>query len=98
MNFLQQCPQDNAHYFPDKHEANLTHADFDPSNMLVKKINGHYQISAIFDWEFAFSGTYLFDVGLFFRYSYRLPEIYERRAKMITLLTPKLIKCNNKYP
>ena len=71
--------QDNAHYFPEQYAANLTHADFDPSNILVKKINSCYEVSAILDWEFAFSGTYLFDIGLFLRYSHRLPETYEQK-------------------
>lgn len=32
---------------------------------------------AILDWEFAFSGSYLLDMGTFLRYSHRLPAIYE---------------------
>ena len=76
---LNRFVETNQSYLPNTKNANLAHADFDPSNMLVKKINGHYQISAILDWEFAFSGTYLFDIGLFLRYSHRLPMIYEEK-------------------
>ena len=78
-NQLFSFTQEHACYFPEQNTANLTHADFDPSNMLVKKISNRYEVSAILDWEFAFAGTYFFDVGLFLRYSHRLPEAYERR-------------------
>ena len=78
-NQLFSFTQEHACYFPDQKTANLTHADFDSSNILVKKINNQYQVSAILDWEFAFSGNYLFDVGLFLRYRHRLPETYEQK-------------------
>lgn len=62
---------------PKSNEANLTHADFDPANMLVTKIEGKWQISAILDWEFAFAGSYLMDIGLMLRYAHKLPKTYE---------------------
>lgn len=64
-------------YLPDAQDANLTHGDFDPANMLVKQINGIWRITAILDWEFAFSGPYLLDMGLFLRYAHRLPLEYQ---------------------
>lgn len=67
----------NQSYLPSEQEVNLTHADFDPANMLVKKVDGHYQLAALLDWEFAFAGTYLLDMGMFLRYSHRLPKAYE---------------------
>jgi len=67
----------NQSFLPGKTDANLTHADFDPANMLVKKIKGHYQVSGILDWEYAFSSSYLLDIGMFLRYSHKLPRIYE---------------------
>lgn len=60
-------------------EANLTHADYDPANMIVKKINGQWKIAAILDWEFAFAGTYLLDIGMMLRYCHRLPAYYEEK-------------------
>ncbi len=71
--FLEQ----NQNYLPNKSNANLTHADYDPANMLVKKIKNRFEVVALLDWEFAFSGSYLLDIGMFLRYSYKLPEIYE---------------------
>ncbi len=62
---------------PKENEANLTHADYDPANMLVKKIDNRWKIVAILDWEFAFSGTYLMDMGMMLRYSHKLPTCYE---------------------
>nr|WP_165475096.1 phosphotransferase [Legionella yabuuchiae] len=74
---LRAFLDENQHFLPSKSEANLTHADYDPANMLVKKIDARYQVVAILDWEFAFSGTYLMDIGMFLRYSHKLPEVYE---------------------
>jgi Ser/Thr protein kinase RdoA (MazF antagonist) len=66
-----------VHHLPHKDDANLTHADYDPANMLVRQIAGEWQISAILDWEFALASTYLLDIGLFLRYSHLLPACYE---------------------
>lgn len=58
--------------------AHLTHADYDPTNMLVKKNNNKYEIVALLDWEFALSDSYLLDMGMFLRYRHRLPSCYEQ--------------------
>ena len=63
--------------FPDGHEKNLVHADFDPANILVQKINGQFEISGILDWEFSFAGSTLFDVANMLRYAHRMPQCYE---------------------
>jgi aminoglycoside phosphotransferase (APT) family kinase protein len=41
----------------------LTHSDFGPSNILVAHRQNRWQVAAILDWEFAFSGTPFFDFG-----------------------------------
>jgi len=66
-----------ATLLPNEAEANLTHADYDPANMLVKKIHDKWKIVAILDWEFAYAGTYLLDIGMMLRYSHKLPDCYE---------------------
>lgn len=76
---LSQLIAANENLLPNKDDANLTHADFDPANMLVQKTNGTYRVSGILDWEFAFAGWYLLDIGLFLRYSHKLPTIYEKK-------------------
>lgn len=62
---------------PNKDEANLTHADYDPANMIVTQVKGKWKIAAILDWEFAYAGTYLLDIGMMLRYSHKLPNYYE---------------------
>jgi len=62
---------------PEINDANLTHGDYDPANILVKQENGSWMISAILDWEFAHAGTYLLDMGLMLRYSHKLPAYFE---------------------
>jgi aminoglycoside phosphotransferase (APT) family kinase protein len=70
--------EESKHFLPNTSEANLTHADYDPTNMLVKKTGGYYQVAAILDWEFAYFGSYLMDIGIFLRYSHKLPKIHEK--------------------
>jgi Ser/Thr protein kinase RdoA (MazF antagonist) len=67
----------NAHLLPANNTANLTHSDYDPANILVTQVNNKWKIAAILDWEFAYAGTYLLDVGLALRYSHKIPSYYE---------------------
>jgi aminoglycoside phosphotransferase (APT) family kinase protein len=67
-----------AHLFPDDKERHLVHADFDPANMLVAKIDNDWKITAILDWEFAFSGSILCDVANMLRYAHQIPLEYEK--------------------
>jgi aminoglycoside phosphotransferase (APT) family kinase protein len=52
-------------------ESSLVHADFNSPNILVKPMNGRWEVAAILDWEFAFSGSPLWDAGNFLRYERR---------------------------
>lgn len=64
-------------FFDDGKMGTLTHADFDPSNILVEQVNGQWRITAILDWEFAFAGHVLFDIGVFLRFAHTLPATYQ---------------------
>jgi Ser/Thr protein kinase RdoA (MazF antagonist) len=46
----------------------LVHADFNPKNLLALRVDGGWRISAVLDWEFAFSSSPLFDVGNMLRH------------------------------
>jgi aminoglycoside phosphotransferase (APT) family kinase protein len=48
--------------------SQLVHSDFGNRNILVNEVNGKWQVAAVLDWEFAFSGSSLLDVGNFLRY------------------------------
>lgn len=63
--------------FPSVSEKHLVHADFDPANILVDKIDGNWKIAAILDWEFAFSGSTLCDVANMLRYKHHMPAEFE---------------------
>lgn len=58
-------------------ETNLVHADFDPSNILVDQRDGQVYLSAVLDWEFAFSGSTLCDVANMLRYAHKMPPLYQ---------------------
>jgi aminoglycoside phosphotransferase (APT) family kinase protein len=48
----------------------LVHSDFNPLNILVEENGGSIRISAILDWEYAFSGSPLMDIGNMLRYEH----------------------------
>jgi aminoglycoside phosphotransferase (APT) family kinase protein len=52
----------------------LVHADYKRSNLLLVRSGAHWRVSAVLDWEFAFAGPPLIDVGLFLRAGAALPE------------------------
>jgi aminoglycoside phosphotransferase (APT) family kinase protein len=68
-----------AELLPNKNEKHLVHGDFDPANILVKQIEGKWKIAAILDWEFAFSGSIMFDVANMLRYAHHMPDIFKAR-------------------
>jgi aminoglycoside phosphotransferase (APT) family kinase protein len=54
---------------PDLESArSLVHNDFGNRNILVHEANGCWSVAAVLDWELAFSGSPLLDVGNFLRY------------------------------
>jgi aminoglycoside phosphotransferase (APT) family kinase protein len=56
-------------------DPTLQHSDYKPWNLLVRDRH----IAAVIDWEFAFAGPRLNDVGNFIRYSDRQPPEYVTR-------------------
>jgi aminoglycoside phosphotransferase (APT) family kinase protein len=48
--------------------SQLVHSDYGNRNILVNEVNAKWQVAAVLDWEFAFSGSPLLDVGNFLRY------------------------------
>ena len=54
-------------------ERALVHSDFGSPNLIVREAGGRWNVAGVLDWEFAFSGPALCDVGHMLR--------YERRAK-----------------
>ena len=73
---LQHLVSDNQALLLGLEGSNLTHADYDASNILVNKVKGQWKISGVLDWEFAFAGHYLFDVAIFLRFSHKLPPYF----------------------
>ena len=47
------------------------HSDFNSPNIIVDRIGGHWVVVGVLDWEFAFSGSQLFDIGNMLRYERR---------------------------
>jgi aminoglycoside phosphotransferase (APT) family kinase protein len=74
-NFLK----DNVHYFDAINAArSLVHSDFKGFNILVHQLNDRWHVSAVLDWEFAFAGSPLVDIGNMLRYSHLHPAIFEQ--------------------
>jgi aminoglycoside phosphotransferase (APT) family kinase protein len=61
--------QEHAYLLDDLGEqCCLVHSDYNPLNILVEEKGGIIRISAILDWEYAFSGSPLMDIGNMLRY------------------------------
>jgi aminoglycoside phosphotransferase (APT) family kinase protein len=52
----------------------LVHSDYNGKNLLAVRRDGRWSISAVLDWEFAFSGSPLADIGNMLRFSSRYPR------------------------
>jgi aminoglycoside phosphotransferase (APT) family kinase protein len=52
-------------------ERRLVHSDFGGPNLLVDQVDGRWRVSGVIDWEFAFSGPPIVDVGHMMRYERR---------------------------
>lgn len=75
---IQGVLQKFGHLLPDGSHAHLVHADFDPANILVSRSGNRWKISAVLDWEFAFSGSWLCDVANMLRYSHEVSLDFEK--------------------
>jgi aminoglycoside phosphotransferase (APT) family kinase protein len=51
----------------------LVHADYKRSNLLIQSAGTGWKVGAVLDWEFAFAGPSIIDVGLFLRAGQALP-------------------------
>lgn len=54
----------------------LVHSDFNPKNLLVAQVSGQWRVTAVLDWEFAYSGHPLADVGNMLRFAEDYPADY----------------------
>ncbi|WP_070119385.1 phosphotransferase family protein [Bacillus marinisedimentorum] len=66
---LWKFSNDHAYLIDHIGEQNsLVHSDFNPLNILVNERESKVNITGILDWEFAFSGSHLIDIGNMLRY------------------------------
>lgn len=57
--------------------AALVHGDYKPQNLLLRRdADERWETAAVLDWEFAFAGPPLFDLGQLLRYRATLPPKY----------------------
>ena len=55
----------------------LVHSDFNASNLLLRETHGAWTVAAVLDWEFAFVGSPLGDVGNMLRGDEVLSPVFE---------------------
>jgi Ser/Thr protein kinase RdoA (MazF antagonist) len=65
---------------PNLHEPSMTHqlchSDFNQKNFLIRRnANGRYELAAVLDWEFAFSGSGVIDIGNLLRFEHESPAV-----------------------
>jgi Ser/Thr protein kinase RdoA (MazF antagonist) len=73
---------DLARAYEDSHSAvdvgvSLVHGDFNSPNIFVRQERGAWRVAAILDWEFAFAGSILCDIGNMLRYERPAQPRYE---------------------
>jgi Ser/Thr protein kinase RdoA (MazF antagonist) len=64
----------------DLHQPSLTrqlcHSDFNQKNFLIRRdANGRHHLAAVLDWEFAFSGSSVIDIGNLLRFEHESPAV-----------------------
>ena len=74
---IHQVYSTHVALIPDASHHHLVHGDFDPSNILVDKVQHRWQITALLDWEFTFSGSRLWDVSNMLRYAHCMPAVFQ---------------------
>ncbi|HEY3669227.1 MAG TPA: phosphotransferase, partial [Polyangiaceae bacterium] len=55
----------------------LVHADYKRSNLLLQRSGSSWNVTAVLDWEFAFAGPAIIDIGLFLRAGAALPSGFQ---------------------
>jgi len=58
-------------------ESLLVHGDFKGSNILVREEVEGWRVAAVLDWEFAYAGSFLSDIGTLLRYNRRFNPVFE---------------------
>jgi aminoglycoside phosphotransferase (APT) family kinase protein len=64
----------------DLHQPSVTHqlchSDFNQKNFLIRRdVNGRHHLAAVLDWEFAFSGSSVIDIGNLLRFEHESPAV-----------------------
>lgn len=88
---------DNQSFFPALEPACLVQGDFNPDNIIIDEKT--LKIAVILDWEYSFSGSYLFDIGNLLRtnvpplFEENFIKIYEKKSHItLPLAWKKIIK------
>ncbi|MEV6611350.1 phosphotransferase [Kutzneria sp. NPDC051319] len=55
-------------------QAHLVHADLNPKNILVSRVDGRWRVDALLDWEFSFAGCPYGDAANMLRFAADYPE------------------------
>jgi fructokinase len=55
----------------------LVHSDYNPKNAMVRESEDGWQVTSVLDWEFAFAGSPLADVGNLLRFADDYPPRFE---------------------
>jgi Ser/Thr protein kinase RdoA (MazF antagonist) len=61
-------------------EACLVHSDYGSANVLLRRRSNRWEVAAVLDWEFAFSGCRLWDLGNLLRYERESRPRFEPQA------------------
>ena len=73
---LQHCLTHRADLHQPSVTHQLCHSDFNQKNFLISRdATGRYHLAAVLDWEFAFSGSSVIDIGNLLRFDHESPAV-----------------------
>jgi fructokinase len=73
---LRHCLTHRADLHQPSWTHQLCHSDFNQKNLLMQRgPSGRYQLTAVLDWEFAFSASGVVDIGNILRFEHESPAV-----------------------
>ena len=73
---LQRCVAERPDLQAPSGTGQLCHSDFNQKNLMVRKsTGGRYRLTAVLDWEFAFVGSGVVDIGNLLRFEDESPAV-----------------------
>lgn len=75
---IREIFQAYKNLLPENTQTQLVHGNFNPDNILVQESHNGIQVTGILGWEYAFSGSYLWNVAIMLRHAHQMPPEFRQ--------------------